>query len=122
MDGEVTKAWMPEGRATQERLPRMRREQAIESNAGAIAERQRARHVAPTIYNAIRKQGISTSYLIRKMFQPAPSYWHGCQYPVPWMVIERSHCALIQLRCSKFHVPVTGFRHPCQNDGALVAG
>jgi hypothetical protein len=24
-------------------------------------------------------------FLISKEPQPAPSYWHGCQYPVTWM-------------------------------------
>ena len=28
--------------------------------------------------------------LISKELQPAPSYWHGCQYPVTWMWIPRA--------------------------------
>jgi len=32
--------------------------------------------------------------------------------------IDRYRCALIQvLYPIEFHIPVTGFRHPCRNDG-----
>jgi hypothetical protein len=42
------------------------------------------------------------------------SYRHGCRYPAPWTVTWRLYRYLSD---AKFHLPVSGFRHPCQNDG-----
>ena len=56
------------------------------------------------------------SVLVGIKLQPAPSYRHGCRYPVPWTV---SADTVVVRADPVFHFPVTGFRHPCRNDGVF---
>ncbi len=40
----------------------------------------------PDDWKPFNEVGVGTKeILISKMLQLAPSYWHGCQYPVTWM-------------------------------------